>query len=147
MPTAAPSKIESGSWVWSKDYECLVPKAQHLANQHNFYDEIRSDLPSPAVHPSGTGMHGGFKSMADGRHYETRRNYEESVRRAGCEIVGNADPSTYVAKPLSDRAVEADVVADVKAAIQIEQSKVPSYGPAARRLMRKQRRQERATKI
>lgn len=141
---ASPHKIEAGSWVYDRDLDCLVPK-----NGRNFFDrdEKRADLPCPAVHSSGSGMGGGFKSMADGRFYETRRNYEKSVRRAGCEIVGHDDPSSYVAKPPSEKAVEAEIVADVKKAIQQEASKMPPAGGREdRKLMRKQRREARASK-
>lgn len=143
---ARPSQVQVGAWVWDKDLECLVPK--YGRNYHDI-DEKRADLPSPAVHSSGSGMNGGFKSMADGKHYETRRNYEKSVARAGATIVGPdkrwqeaiKDPHPFG----SDRAHEAAIVADIKQATEIEQSKVPSYGPESRKLMRKQRRRERTT--
>jgi hypothetical protein len=88
--------------------------------------------------------------MVDGRRYDTRRNYEKSVLRAGCEIVGYDKPEVH------ERVVErakADKEADQRRKVEQHvlqawdeaQSKVPSYGPEARRLMRKQRRQERET--
>ncbi len=139
--------VKSGTWVWSKEYEMLVPKDQYLRGQHNYFNELRSELPSPAVHAGGMPT---IKSMADGRMYETKRNYYKSVQRAGCEIIGHDKNWTDHVKPPQpyggEKAHEADLVRDVKKAIEIEQSKVPSYGPESRRLMRKQRRRERATK-
>lgn len=143
MTQAASRKIEGGSWVWSREYECLVPKATYLAGKHNEFDEKRSDFPSPAIRPDGMSA---IKSMADGRVYDGKSAYYQSVKRAGAEIVGDADPSTYVAKPRSEREVEREIVADVKKAMEQEASKMPPAGGLAdRRLMRKQRRKERET--
>jgi hypothetical protein len=133
----------SGPLVYDADLDCLVPKYGR-----NYFDrhEKRSDLPSPAVHAGGMPA---IKSMVDGRIYETKRNYYKSVARAGCEIVGFDKRWEEHVKPPQpfggDKAHERDLVADVKKAIEIEASKVPSYGPEARRLMRKQRRKQRAS--
>jgi hypothetical protein len=141
---AVPRKVErvqSGSWVYDKDLGCLVPK---YGRNYFERDEKRSDLPSPSVIG---GTMPAIKSMADGRIYETKRNYEKSVSRAGCEIVGfDKRWQEHIKAPQpygGEKAHEAELVADVKKAIEIEQSKVPSYGPESRRLMRKQRRRER----
>ncbi len=136
--------MASGSWVWDPTYQMLVPKDVYLRGKGNYFDEKKSDLPSPHVIAGGMPR---IKSMADGKMYDTKRNYYKSVARAGCEITGfdkevKPTRSTYEA-----RAHEAEVVADVKKAIEIEQSKVPSYGPESRRLMRKQRRKARASVI
>lgn len=133
----------SGPLVYDKDLDCLVPK-----HGRNYFDwnEKRSDLPSPAVQAGGMRP---IKSMADGRIYETKRNYYKSVSRAGCEIVGHDPRWQEHIKPAQayggPKAHERELVADVKKAIEIEQSKVPSYGPESRRLMRKQRRKQRQT--
>ena len=128
--------------VYDADLDCMVPKYGR-----NYFDwsEKRSDLPSPAVHPGGMPE---IKSMADGRRYETRRNYYKSVSRAGCEIVGHdRDWQRHIKSPLpSAKALEADIGRDIQKGWEIEAGKVPSYGPTARRLMRKQKRAERATK-
>lgn len=120
----------------------MVPK-----RGRNYFDwnEKRSDLACPAVHAGGMPE---IKSMADGKRYETKRNYYKSVSRAGCEIVGyDRDWQRHIKSPLpSAKALEADIGRDVQKAWEVEQSKVPSYGPEARRLMRKQRRAERAAK-
>ncbi len=138
-----PVKVRAGRWVHDRDLGCMVP-----ADRRNYFElgETRSDLPSPAVHAGGMPA---IKSMADGRMYETKRNYLKSVHRAGCEVVGfDKNWQEHVRKPgPTEREHEADVVADVQKAIEIEQSKVPSYGPEARRLMRRQRRRERAAKV
>lgn len=138
MGEAAPRKIKAGRWVWSRDYECLVPIDRYLAGKHNYFDEVRSDLPCPAIRPDGMSA---VKSMADGRVYDSRSAYYKSVRRAGCEIVGfDRDWERHVRPTYDAKAHEAEIVADIKKAIEIEASKVPSYGPEARRRMRKQKR-------
>jgi hypothetical protein len=136
--------VATGSYVYDPDYDMMVPKAVKLIRQRNYYDEKRSDLACPAVHPGGMPE---IKSMMDGKRYETKRNYYRSVARAGCEIVGFDKRWTeHVPKPgPSDKQLEADMARDIKKAWEIEAGKVPSYGPEARRLMRKQRRRERAT--
>jgi hypothetical protein len=123
-----------------------VPKHGRNYFEH---DDKRSDLASPAVHSSGSCMAGGVKSMADGVFYETRRNYEKSVRRVGAEIVGfdkRWEEQVKSPKPFgSERQHEADLVADTKKAIQIEQSKLPpTNGLECRRRARKQKRAARA---
>ena len=129
--------------VYDADLDCLVPKYGRNWFEHH---DKRSDLASPAVHAGGMPA---IKSMADGRIYETKRNYYKSVSRAGCEIVGfDKNWQEHIKPPQpfgGDKAHEASIVADVKAATEIEASKVPSYGPEARRLMRKQRRKARET--
>jgi len=42
--------------------------------------------PAPAVRPDGMAP---LRSMADGRLYDSKSAYYASVRRAGCEIVGD----------------------------------------------------------
>lgn len=82
----------------------------------------RSRVASPLV--IGDSLPGGIdgiKSMADGQQYTSRRSYERSVARAGCEVVGHDSNWTeYVAKAARHdaKAHEADVVADVKKSIE-----------------------------
>jgi len=134
------SRIQAGTWVWDRDLEALVPK---YGRNYQDIDEKRSDFPSPAIRPDGMSA---IKSMADGRVYDGKSAYYQSVKRAGAEIVGTMDPSTYVAKPRSEREIEREIASDVQKAIQIEASKMPPAGGLAdRRLMRKQRRKERET--
>jgi hypothetical protein len=129
--------------VYDADLDVLVPK--YGRNWFDRHDK-HSDLPSPAVHAGGMPE---IRSMVDGRRYETKRNYAKAVARAGCEIVGfDRDVGRHVPKPgHADKQHEADIVRDVKAATEIEAGRVPSYGPEARRLMRKQRRAEREAKV
>jgi hypothetical protein len=42
--------------------------------------------PAPAIRPDGMDA---LRSMADGRLYDSRSAYDASVKRAGCEIVGD----------------------------------------------------------
>ncbi len=146
LPTEAvsqqdePKRIQTGTWVWDRDLECLVPK--YGRNYHDV-SEIRSDLPSPAVHSGGMPT---IKSMADGRYYETKRNYYKSVSRAGAEIIGfDKHWQEHIKEPQpygGEKAHEASLVADVKKSFEIERSKLPPTGGLAdRRLARKQRKQ------
>jgi hypothetical protein len=131
-------------YVYDADLDAVV--AVRAGSNYFHYNEKRSDLPCPAIQP---GSMPAIKSMADGRIYETRRNYYKSVARAGCEIVGHDKGwERHVPAPgLSDKQLEAQVVKDVQRAWEVEAGKVPSYGPEARRLMRKQKRAERAAKV
>lgn len=110
---AAISKIETGSWVWSRDYETLVPKDQYLRAKHN--QSARSDVPCPHVVSDSLDY---MQSMADGKRYTSKRAYYDSLKRTGHEIVAGMDPSSYVAKAPNDKQLEADIAADVKRAIQ-----------------------------
>lgn len=126
-------------YVYDADLGCVVPKSGR-----NYFDwnDKRSDLPCPAIQP---GSMPEIKSMVDGKRYDTKRNYYKSVERAGCAIVGfDKDWERHVRAPgLTDKELEADIVQDTKAAVEIEAGKVPSYGPEARRLMKRQRRKAR----
>jgi hypothetical protein len=138
------SKVQPGSWVYDRDLQSLVPKYGRNYFEQN---EKRSDLPCPAIRPDSMRP---IKSMADGRVYDGKSAYYKSVARAGCEIVGfDKRWQEHIKAPQpfgGEKAHEADLVRDVKAATEIEQSKVPSYGPEARRLMRKQKRAARSSK-
>jgi hypothetical protein len=130
------------AYIYDADLDCMVPKAGR-----NYFgrSEKHSDLPCPAVHPGGMPE---IRSMADGRRYETKRNYFKSVARAGCEVVGfDKDRGRVKPQRPSDKQLEADIGRDVQKAWETEAGKVPSYGPQARRLMKKQRRAERAAKV
>lgn len=142
-PLPPPAPVYKGPLVYDADLDALVPK---YGRNHFDWNELRADLPCPAIQP---GSMPEIKSMVDGKRYDTKRNYYKSVERAGCAIVGfDRDWERHVSKPgVPDRELEADIVRDVKAAVEIEAGKVPSYGPEARRLMRKQRRKERESVV
>lgn len=55
----------------------------------------RSDLAAPSIRPDGMGA---IRSMADGQVYDGRSAYYDSVKRAGCEIVGD-DKSAFDVGP------------------------------------------------
>ncbi|HLI66314.1 MAG TPA: hypothetical protein VKU90_08100 [Caulobacteraceae bacterium] len=55
--------------------------------------------------------------MADGRIYDGRSAYYASVRRAGCEIVGD-DRSGFGRAASADAIVPRNIGADVKRAIE-----------------------------
>jgi hypothetical protein len=126
-------KVQVGTWVYDKDLECLVPK---YGRNHFDYSELRSDLASPMVIAGGMPE---IKSMADGRYYSTKRNYEKSVHRAGCEIVG-PDPrwQEHIKPPQpfgGEKQHEASIVGDIKRATE----EVNSRKPARKRYRAKKR--------
>ena len=47
---------------------------------------LHASSDAPMIRPDGMAP---IRSMADGRIYESRSRYYDSVRRAGCEIVGD----------------------------------------------------------
>jgi hypothetical protein len=53
------------------------------------------------------------QNMADGKRYSSKSAYYKAVRAAGCEIVGNENPSNGV----SERASLPDPIHDIKRAI------------------------------
>lgn len=114
--------VQSGSWVWSRDYQCLVPKSQYLQAKHNM--SLRADLPSPAIRPDTMDA---VQSMTDGRVYDSKSAYYRSVSRAGCEIVGFDKRWHEQIKPPQAYGTEKQhteaVVSDVKRAIQEVSSK------------------------
>ncbi len=126
--------------VWDKDFECLVDKASRH-NQTGVHDK-RSGLAAPMV--INDTLPRAIKSMADGRVYEGKRGYYKSVQRAGAEIVGfEKDVQRHTAKAVVPNH-EADIVADTKAAIEIEHAKLPpNYSRAGRVLAKQQARKRR----
>jgi hypothetical protein len=131
-------------YVYDADLDCMVRKSGR-----NYFDwsEKRSDLPCPAIQP---GSMPEIQSMVDGKRYETKRNYYRSVERAGCAIIGHDKPESMErvisrAKADKEREQTERVHRHVQRGWEESASRVPSYGPEARRLMRKQRRQERET--
>lgn len=51
---------------------------------------VRSDLPAPNFILDGAEP---FKSMADGKIYDSKSTYYESLKREGCRIVEPGEPS------------------------------------------------------
>lgn len=76
----------------------------------------RSGIAAPTV----MGLMDPVKSMIDGRIYDSKTEYQRHVARNGCEVVGFDDNwQEQIVKPRYDeRAHEADIVADVKRAIE-----------------------------
>jgi hypothetical protein len=131
--------------VYDADLDCLVPKyGRNYFARH----EKHADLPCPAMHTGGMPA---IKSMADGRIYDTKRNYYKSVARAGCEVVGPDKRWMEHIKPPEpyggEKAHDESLMRDIKKAIEIEAGKVPSYGPESRRLMRRERRRNRESVV
>src|SRR5258708_4082330 len=67
---------------------------------------------APSIRPDGMDA---MRSMADGKMYDGRSAYYASVRRAGCEIVGD---DRYV-KPMSvEKLIPKNMGGDIKTAIE-----------------------------
>ena len=76
-------------------------------------DQRRSHLAAPSIRPDGMTA---IRSMADGQMYDSRSGYYASVRRAGCEIVGD-DRSGFGKRPTADDVVPGNIRGDIKTAI------------------------------
>jgi hypothetical protein len=74
----------------------------------------RSDLPCPSIRADGMDA---IQSMADGQMYDGRSAYYDSVRRAGCEIVGD-DRAGFGKAPTIDSVIPGNIEADIKRTIQ-----------------------------
>ncbi len=110
-----------GSFLWDADLEKWLPKHEVLARRAAKRVNKGSILPRPFV----VGTMEPIRSMADGKIYDDKRSYYKSVARAGCEIIGYDKNWTDYIKPptLSEREHEADIVGDVKRAIEEVSSK------------------------
>jgi hypothetical protein len=58
----------------------------------NFYEEEKPRGPA-VIGDTLPGGINGIKNMADGRTYDSKGRYYKAVRAAGCEILGNENPS------------------------------------------------------
>lgn len=109
-----------GKYLWDEDTQTWQPAHIVRAKRAAKAPDRRSLLPTPGV----IGSMEPIMSMADGRVYDDKRSYYKSLARHNCEVVGfDKNWTDYVANPVDDKAHEADVVADVKKAIEIENSK------------------------
>lgn len=109
------------SFIFCKEQGRFVPKGAILRQRAIAASEKRADFPCPRIVTDGMD---GIKSMVDGRVYESKSAYYKSVERAGCAIVGNdKNWHDYVAPVYDERAHEADIVTDIKRAIEEESSK------------------------
>lgn len=89
-------------------HNCM-PEANHA----------KSDIPFPSLILDNTpgGIHG-FRSMADGKMYDSKSRYYESLRDQGMEIVGNDSSHTRTPKAFSqqDGPTQSEIVQDIKRA-------------------------------
>jgi hypothetical protein len=108
------------SFVYCRDSGQMIPKSEYLRRKALVTPDRTSSLARPHV----IGSMEPIRSMADGRIYDDKRSYEKSLARHGCEVIGFDKNWTDHVKPTySEKAHEADIVADVKKAIEIESSK------------------------
>ena len=81
-----------GTWVWDREAQKLVPKAEYQARKE---PPQRGDYPTPMLGR----MQVDVVSPCDGRHYETFRNYEKSIPKGNHIIeAGEAQPEDGRAK-------------------------------------------------
>jgi len=73
----------------------------------------RSELPGPAVRVDEISP---LRSMADGRLYDSKSAYYASVRRAGCQIVG--DDRSGFGRPRADELLPPNIGADIRRSIE-----------------------------
>lgn len=94
----------------------LVPAHEAALARQRLKEHSRSDLPRPNIRPDGMDT---TWNPADGRHYESRSAYEQAVKEAGCEIMGDDD--LQIAPP-PDVVTKEDIAQDIKVATeQVEQ--------------------------
>jgi hypothetical protein len=74
----------------------------------------RSPLAAPAVRADGMAP---IRSMADGKMYDSRSRYHASVRRAGCEIVGD-DRAGFGRPRTTEALIPPNIGADLRRAIE-----------------------------
>lgn len=99
-----------GRWIQHPETGELIPAHLYVRPAAK-----RSDLPTPFV----IGTMPAIKSMADGRIYDDKRSYHKSVARAGCEVIGyDRDWTSHIRPAYNEKEHEADIVADVKRAIE-----------------------------
>ena len=113
--------IEPGSWIYDSATGRMVPKDEYLRQKYSAYAKNRSGLSFPHV-ISDTMPE--ITSMADGRNYTSKSAYYKSVSKAGCEIVGyDKNWTDHIAKPIDEKAYEADIIHDIKKSIEEVASK------------------------
>ena len=69
---------------------------------------------APMIRPDGMDA---IRSMADGRMYDGRSAYYDSVKRAGCEIIGN-DREGYGRRKTVDDLIPKNIGRDVRDAME-----------------------------
>lgn len=104
-----------GRWIFDKETGTMIPAVAFYMRQQERREHARSQVARPYV----IGTMPEIKSMADGRIYNDKRGYYKSVARAGCEIVGfDRDVEKHIPPAYNEKAHEAEIVADVKRAIE-----------------------------
>lgn len=105
-----------GSWLWDEEAQKWLPRHEVLARRAaQMPPKAVSAFPSPTV----IGAMPEIRSPIDGRRYSDKSSYYRHVERAGCAIVGyDKNWTDHVKRPYDAKAHEADVVADVKKAIE-----------------------------
>lgn len=116
-----PDKITAIAMVWDKDLECMVPK---YGRNHFDYNELRSDLPCPAIRADGMDA---FQSMVSGKMVDSKSAYYKELSSSGREIVGfDRDWERHCKSPHTEKQHMLDVVKDVKKSIEIVASNTPT---------------------
>lgn len=106
-----------GAWIYDAETQTMVPKREYLARKAERTLHSRSSLSRPMV----IGSMPPIKSMIDGQYYDSKATYYRHVERNGCEIIGHDKTWTDhvdARARYDEKAHEADVVGDVKKAIE-----------------------------
>lgn len=88
--------------IWERGTEPWTPPA-------------RSDLAAPAIRPDGMDA---IRGHADGRMHDSKSAYYQSVKAAGCEIVGDDRSFRDACNTPREYTPHGNVGADVKRAIE-----------------------------
>lgn len=108
------------SFIWDRERQTFRPRAEVLAERAAEAAERRSPVPCPAYRDGMPEI----KSMVDGKLYTSKREYERSVERNGCAVVGfDKHWTDHIRNPVDEKAEIADLVNDIKKSIEQETSK------------------------
>lgn len=86
-------------WVYDREAGALVMKSERAPRRRVFgrAPAVIRDTMDPV------------QCQADGRYYDSKREYERAVKAAGCEIVADMPPESYVASREPDLCTPEDV--------------------------------------
>jgi len=75
-----------GTWVWDKEAQKLVPKAEFYRNRPQ---QLRSDFPTPML---SRGQMDDTWNPVDGKFYNNRRDYEKAIPKGNHIIEKGEEP-------------------------------------------------------
>jgi hypothetical protein len=110
---------KTGTYRWSKYTQRFLPLNEWFAEKAAHEVPVaRSDVVGcPMIISDCMEM----RSMVDGQVYTSKRAYEQSVKAAGCAIVGGDSgfhSGAYCAPKFDDKKLENDIAQDVKTSLE-----------------------------